>query len=191
MLNQAIPLETLGVPVLINYIKELETTYNQRIKELETSLKNVQNDYLILKETYDLLVYKRFARSAEQLIADKQPSLFTPEETNRQAPDTTDQETFEEIKSFTRRKKGRKAIDPQIPREERTIDIAESEKICACGAKMTRIGEETSEKLHIEPPRIYVEKTVRPKYACLSCEGTEDEAGKTVRVAPVEPAIIP
>jgi transposase len=36
-----------------------------------------------------------------------------------------------------------------------------------------------------------VEKTVRPKYACRCCEGTEDEEAPAVRIAPVEPAVIP
>ena len=41
----------------------------------------------------------------------------------------------------------RKAIDPDLPRVEETLDIPESEKVCACGEKMTKIGEETSERL--------------------------------------------
>jgi transposase len=36
-----------------------------------------------------------------------------------------------------------------------------------------------------------VEKTVRPKYACRCCEGTEDEDKPVVRMAPVPPSIIP
>ena len=56
---------------------------------------------------------------------------------------------------------------------------------------MTRIGEETSEKLVIMPPQIYVDQIVRPKYACRQCEGMEDEEEPAVRIAPVEPAIIP
>jgi len=78
-----------------------------------------------------------------------------------------------------------------LPRVEKIIDIEETEKTCGCGSKLTKIGEESNEKLHIIPPRIYVEKTIRPKYACRHCEGTEDEGKKTVRIAPVEPAIIP
>ena len=180
--HKAIQLETLD-PAIINYIKELETNYNLRLKESE-------NRYLELKERYDLLVYKRFARSAEQLLADKkQPLLFATEETSGKVKQ--EDYTFEKVKSHVRMKKGRKAIDPKIPREERIIDIAEEEKTCACGAKLTRIGEESSEKLHIIPPRIYVEKTIRPKYACRCCEGTEEEGKPTVRIAPVEPSIIP
>jgi transposase len=61
-----------------------------------------------------------------------------------------------------------------------------------CGAKLTKIGEEICEKLHIIPPSIYVEKIIRPKYACRECEGIETEGiEKTDRIAPVEPSIIP
>jgi len=56
---------------------------------------------------------------------------------------------------------------------------------------MNKIGEETSEKLEIIPQSIYVTKTIRPKYACPCCEGTEDEEEPAVKIAPVPPSIIP
>jgi len=144
-----------------------------------------------LKEQYDLLVYKRFARSAEQLLADeKQPQLFT-EETEQSKTNEENPEELETVKSFTRKKAGRKPLGANLQRRPRIIDISESEKTCACGAVLTRIGEEISEKLVIVPPEIYVDQIIRPKYACRSCEGTEDEDEPAVRIAPVEPSIIP
>jgi len=180
---------------VVDYIQDLQTNlekYKQQNHELQTSLTEYQHKYLEMKEQYDLLVYKRFARSAEQLQADeKQPLLFTAEaETTEEAK--AEQEELSEVKSYTRKKPGRKPLDPNLERREIIIDIAEEEKTCACGAKLTRIGEETSEKLHIIPMQIYVEKTVRPKYACRSCEGVESEGeAPTVRIAAVPPAIIP
>jgi transposase len=166
----------------------LDTTVINYIKELEASLKEYQNKYLAIKEQYDLLVYKRFARSAEQLIADKTQQLLFAEESKK--PETVTEEVTE-VKSYKRSKAGRKPIDPKIERREKIVDIAESEKTCACGAKLTRIGQETSEKLHIIPMVIYVEQTIRPKYACRECEGTENEDEPAVHIAPVPPAIIP
>jgi len=61
----------------------------------------------------------------------------------------------------------------------------------ACGAQITRIGEETSEKLEIIPQSIYVTKTIRPKYACRHCEGTENEDEPAVRIAPPPAVILP
>ena len=170
--------------------RQLET----RNKALETTiheLKEYHYKYLEIKEQYDLLVYKRFGRSTEQLLEDeKQPLLFR-EEAGKAETNEGKHEEFQSVRSFNRKKGGRKPLSANLTREERVIDIPESEKTCVCGAALTRIGEETSEKLHILPPRIYVEKTVRPKYACRQCEGTEDEENKTVRIAPVEPVIIP
>ena len=180
---------------VLAYIKELESNYEQRIKELENNyerrIKESEYKYLEIKERYDLLLYKRFGRSAEQLLADeKQPLLFTDESKETEKTNKGPNE-FTEIKSHKRNKGGRKPIDPKLRREEITIDIPESEKTCACGAKLSQIGAETSERLQIIPPKIYVEKIIRPKYACRHCEGTGDEGKPTVRIAPVEPTIIP
>ena len=141
MLNQTIQKEKLS-PEVINYIKELETNFAQRIKELETSHKQsyqqLYNEYLIVKEKYDLLVYKRFVRSAEQLLADdKQPLLFVEEAGEPETKEEKAQE-LETVKSFTRKKAGRKPISANIEHRERIIDIPESEKTCACGAALKR-----------------------------------------------------
>jgi transposase len=150
-----------------------------------------------LEEENKILIHKRFARSAEQIVADeKQGLLFSEEELKPQGEqkeeDAPDEKTeIQEIKSYKRRKAGRKPINSAIPCVEKIIDIAEDEKTCGCGAKLTKIGEETSEKLIIKPPVIEVEKTIRPKYACRHCEGTEDEGKPTVKIAPLPPCIIP
>ena len=170
-------------------VKEKETlpeNIRKYIEELER--KNVY-----LKEQLDLLLYKRFVRSAEQLMAEeKQPDLFT--EQGEQISDTVEEEAIEDvqdIKSYSRKKPGRKPIDPKLPRKETVLDIPEEEKQCACGADLVKIGEEVSEKLQIIPPRMYVERIIRPKYACHNCEGIEDEENATVRIAPVASSIIP
>ena len=69
-------------------------------------------------------------------------------------------------------------------------DIPEEEKVCACGCRLSRIGEEVSEKLDIVPQKIRVMRHIRPKYACRACEGVEDN-GPTVKIAPLPPQIIP
>jgi transposase len=144
---------------------------------------------LEVKEQLDLLTYKRFARSAEQILEDdKQQLLFTEGPEQTAAAELAERT---EVKAHSRKKGGRKPLDAKLTRKEIIVDIPESEKICACGAKLTKIGEETGEKLCIIPQQIFVERTVRPKYACRCCEGTEDEEKATVRTAPVVPAIIP
>jgi len=189
----AVRLMTADATVL-TYMEELTNTYEVKIKEIqnkyETRIKELELKNLELKEENSLLLYKKFARSAEQLAADeKQLLLFSEAGTTTSSEKKTVE--FIEVSSHKRNKKGRKALAAAIERREKIIDISESEKTCACGATMTRIGEETSEKLVIIPARIYVEKTIRPQYACRCCEGTEDEDRKVVRIAQAEPTLIP
>ena len=136
-----------------DYIRELEARYERRIIEIqskyEININELKNQYLEIKERYDLLVYKRFVRSAEELIDKSQQLLFNNEGEQFKPSLKAMPVEVEEVKSYNRKKRGRKAIDPNIPRTEKIIDIPESEKSCACGADLTRIGEETSEKLHI------------------------------------------
>jgi len=94
------------------------------------------------------------------------------------------------IPEHTRQKPKRKPLPPDLPRVEVIEDIDESEKVCACGATRSLIGEETCEKLDIVPAKIRVIRIIRLKYACKSCEGVETE-GPTVKIAPPPPQIIP
>jgi transposase len=188
-------------PEVREYIERQKAEAQSVIEELtgkhktaveENNLLKLQ--YLELKERYDLLLFKRFGRAAEQLLRDtKQPLLFEETKGTQESGENAAENTeTQEIKSYKRRSAtGRKPIDPAIPREDHVIDIPEEEKQCACGEEMEKIGEEVSERLHIEPPRIFVERIIRPKYACRKCEGTEDEEKPAVRIAPSPPSIIP
>jgi transposase len=94
------------------------------------------------------------------------------------------------VDSHNRRKPGRKALPPELPRVEVIHDLLESEKVCECGASLSCIGEEVCEKLDIIPARIQVIRHIRYQYACKSCEGIESEA-PAVKIAPAPPQIIP
>ena len=195
---------------VIDYIDEIKTGYENQIREYENQIKEskehfehqihklkneaieYQNKYLEIKERYDLEIYKRYMRSAEQIpVDDKQQSLFNSEEEPAETAGQDGEGEKTEVRTYHRMKRGRKPIDPRIRRETVIIDIPEEEKTCACGARLTKIGEETSEKLEFIPQRIYVKQVRRLKYACRSCEGTEDEERPAVRMAPVPPSIMP
>ena len=114
---------------------------------------------------------------AEQIIAESE-NADDPEET-------------EEIRSYERRKAKRKPLPEDLPRVQQIVDIPEEEKLCGCGAELSCIGEEKSEKLDIEPPRLRVIEQIRLKYACRTCEGSGDEENPAVRIAPVPATLIP
>ena len=139
-----------------------------------------------MKKVFKLELFKKYNRSSEQEIAaqillfDSEPELSPEDEPEKQ-----------EVSSYTKKKPGRKKINENLPREEILIDIPEEDKKCACGAELVKIGEEVSERIKVIPEQMWVERTIRPKYACKVCEGSGDEDKPAVRVAPVAPSIIP
>ena len=153
-----------------------------------------ENSYLssraaALEEQLRLLRNKIFGRRSEQLSAEelKLSGLFN--EAELPPPTAQQPEASVEVAAHRRAKPGRKPLPADLPREEVVHDIPEEEKKCSCcGAPLVRIGEETSEKLDIEPARMKVIRHIRPKYACKECEGAQSE--HPVKIAPVPAQII-
>lgn len=73
-------------------------------------------------------------------------------------------------------------LPKELPRIERVIEPESTLCPCGCG-EMTRIGEDRTERLDITPARFRVIATIRPKYACRSCQSG-------VVQAPAAPALI-
>jgi transposase len=150
--------------------------YESRIEFLEERLRLLQNEL--------------FRRSSEKRPVEEDPRqlhLFNEAEVSAEEKPVTEEI---EVPAHTRKKPKRKPLPEHLPRVEVIHDIAEEEKICACGATLSRIGEEVSEKLDIIPARVQVIRTIRPKYACKGCEGVESEGG-AVRIAEPPPEMIP
>ena len=60
-------------------VNEIKTHYEKEIHKLKIQAIGYQNKYLEVKEKYNVIIFRRFARSAEKIpIDDKQPLLFTP-----------------------------------------------------------------------------------------------------------------
>ncbi|MDX2495402.1 MAG: IS66 family transposase [Desulfuromusa sp.] len=142
-----------------------------------------------LEEEVRLLRQLLFAPKSEKLPVGKFPqlSLFDMPENLPEVDDTTD--TIVVPEHTRTKKKGRKKLPDNLPRFDRVHDIPEEDKICGCGCELSKIGEDVSEKLDIEPAKIRVIRHIRPKYACKNCEGLEDDT--SVKIAPVPPQIIP
>ena len=156
------------------------------LKQIIVSLQQ-QNDHL--QEMLRLLQNELFGRKSERHPAEDihQLPLFTPA-AEPVKPASVDEPI--EVKGHHRKKRGRKPLPANLPRIEVVHDISDEDKRCACGAALSRIGEETCEKLDHIPAKIRVIRHIRPKYACRSCEGVEDK-GPTVRIAPVPVQLIP
>lgn len=155
-------------------------------QEQKISFLQMENDRL--QDLIRLFQKQLFAPKSEARHAPVpgQMSLFEPDK----EPEPIVEEEKITVPAHARKKPGPKPLPEDLPRVEVIRDIPEEEKICACGAALSRIGEEVCEKLDYIPARIQVLRIIRPKYACKCCEGVEDE-GPTVKIAPPVVQLIP
>ncbi|MBC2717975.1 MAG: IS66 family transposase [Desulfobacteraceae bacterium] len=160
---------------LADFYTDLETKSQSRIDYLEERIRLLQN------ELFGRKTEKRQPPEPDQL----QLCLF--DEPDLPEPEKTDTIT---VPAHTRKKGDRKPLPKDLPRIDVIHDIDESEKICACGCRLSKIDEEVSEKLDIIPAKMQVIRHIRPKYACKNCEGVEDD-GPTVKIGPLPVQFIP
>ena len=169
-----------------DYVQSIEENWKQRSSTIDSSW---QERYSELEEQYKLLLIQKFCRKSEKSETEENQQLLFAEEPSSQEEAASEQQ--ETIKTYSRKKPGRKPIPDSLPREEVVIDIPEEDKHCACGHDLVRIGEETAERLQVILPKMWVERIVRPKYACRNCEGSGDEDKSAVSIAPPSVNIIP
>ena len=173
---------------------------NQKNKELEAEKKEKEElriENLRLQEELSSHLTHRFCSHSEK--ADKQPLLFDFEDENLIPSDSEIAETvasegpYKEIKvrEYIRRKCGRKAIDDSTPTKQIYHDIPEEEKVCACGCRLKKVGENSTKRLRIIPAKMYAVEDIYPKYACPNCEGSGDEDNPVFRQAPAVKYFIP
>src|SRR5512134_2095384 len=126
---------------------------------------------------YRLAQHRRFAASTEttvhqldlfaELLADALPDAAPP--TPVASPVEGDTDVRAPIVAGSRG--GRRPLPASLPRETVVHDLAEEQKACpCCGQPRAVIGEERSEQLAIEPPRLKVLQHIRFKYACPACQ---------------------
>ncbi len=157
--------------------------------ELKKIIARYEAEVHLLQEQVRHLYDKLFGRKSEKSrYGEESPQLmlFDMPEPD---PEATAEEPVE-VEKHTRRKKGRKPLPDNLPRVEIVHDIDEQQKVCHCGAKLSKVSEEVSEKLDIIPAVIQVVRHVRPKYSCKQCENAA-EKGATVKIAPVPVQLFP
>ena len=142
-----------------------------------------------LQDQVKMLSLRQFGPKSERFVPENpdQRSLFDEQEdaTSCDAPDED-----VEIKSYTRKKPGRKPLPDHLPRAEGTHDLSPDEKICACGCQLEQTGQDQSEELVFTPPEFKVIRHIRLKYVCKKCEGVESEGG-AIKTAPAPLKLIP
>ena len=168
---------SLPKDIVISLVNELEVKYQEKIHYLEEQLRLFKN------ELFGRSSEKRHAPHPDQL------PLFAGDDDPAVEGKPSSDDTIV-IAAHARKKRGRKALPKDLPRIDIVHDLSEEEKQCGCGLQKSCIGEEISEKLDYIPARLQVERHIRLKYACKSCEGVDDD-GPTVMIAPAPVQLIP
>ena len=142
----------------------------------------------LLQEKLKAFLRKLFDAKSEARGTDQKDLFFN--EAESLAPDASvvaeEESTGEiEIPAHKRKKRGRKPLDPNLPREIVRHELPESERICAHdGSPLVEIGVEVSEQLDIIPQQVRVIQHQRVKYACACCD-------QGIKVTPAPARIIP
>jgi transposase len=168
----------LDKEAIFSLVGDIETSYQEKIHYLEEQVRLLKNEL--------------FGRKSEKRYPgpdDRQLPIFDSGLTDDQPLENQKQDDSIVIATHHRKKRGRKPLPDNLPRVEIIHDLAEEEKICQCGDTLICIGSDTCEKLDYIPAKVQVERHIRYKYACKSCEGVEDD-GPTVKIAPAPPQLI-
>jgi hypothetical protein len=139
-----------------------------QLAELAEKLVALERENKILREENAILKQGRFGRSSERLDPG-QLALFHAEPAEMPAADAT-----VNVPGHERRKRGhgRAPFAEHLPRVTIECDVPQEERSCStCGKEMHSIGEDVSERGHVVPARIVVNRYVRRKYACSAGHG--------------------
>ena len=166
----------------------------QENERLKPKNQHLSERVMLLEEEVRWFKEQFFGRSSQKSSSDmnaEQKMLFNEAEVLAaiEAADAAHEACTTEIAAHKRKAHtgGREAIPAHLPRKDIVHDVPNETKHCehegACWC-MDRIGEEISERYHYESPKVWVERHVRPKWACGRCR-------QGVRIAPVPPHILP
>ena len=163
-----------------------------RILDLEGLNEQLAQRITQLEELFRLAQLKRFAPSSEKLqdrVFDEAEQIAATEPVEDDSDDSfaLPDTGLPEIDVPVGRKRGRKPLPAELPRQRIEYDLTPEQKVCPCCQNaLHRMGEETSEQLHIEV-KASVLQHVRFKYACRHCERNAERTPVAVAPMPVQP----
>src|SRR5690554_7751669 len=129
-----------------------------------------------LFEQFRLAIERRFGPSTEKYRVEQGDLLINEAEVAVDEADAAADETVTpapaaEPSQPAKRRGGRVALPPELPRVELIHELPEEARHCAGdGSALAVIGQEVSEELHVVPARVEVIRHIRFKYACPACE---------------------
>jgi transposase len=160
----------------------------KRNESLTGELRVTRTERDLLKEQLNKFKRQLFAASSEAAGQHQKDMFFNEAESLGAQAEPTAEETDDdkiEVPGHKRAKRGRRPLDPALPREVVRHELPESERVCPHdGAALREIGVEASEQLDIIPQQVRVIRHERVKYACPCCDSAMRLAARPAQVIP-------
>jgi transposase len=169
----------------------------EEIAALQKALASAKSELILVRTERDLLkerlnkfMRKIFAAKSEVSSQSQKDMFFNEAEAlGAQAQPAAQEEDGKDegidVPAHKRAKRGRKPLDPALPRSVVRHELPESERVCPHdGATLKEIGVEASEQLDIIPQQVRVIRHERVKYACPCCDGSLRLASKPAQIIP-------
>ncbi|MDB5730872.1 MAG: transposase [Variovorax sp.] len=157
-------------------------------ESLAGELRVTRTERDLLKEQLNKFKRQLFSASSEVAGQHQKDMFFNEAESLGAQAQPTAEETDDdkiEVPGHKRAKRGRRPLDPALPREVVRHELPESERVCPHdGAALREIGVEASEQLDIIPQQVRVIRHERVKYACPCCDGTVRLAARPAQAIP-------
>ncbi|MEY9166449.1 transposase [Sinorhizobium fredii] len=158
-----------------------------RIAALQAENRQLTERVVKLEEELALARLHRFAPRSEKHV----DRIFNEAE---QVADEDDSDVVDlpdtglpPVESATGKKRGRRPLPENLPRERVEYDLPDDQKACpCCSGRMHRMGEAVTEQLHIEV-KAKVLQNVRFKYACRHCDRTGINTPIVIAPMPAQP----
>lgn len=157
----------------------LQQALAQAIQERESltgELRITRAERDLLKEKLAKFTRQLFAASSEAVALQKDMFFNEAEDLGAQAgpavEETDDGGHKIEVPGHRRAKRGRKPLDPALPRQVIRHELPEDQRVCPHdGARLSEIGVQASEQLDIIAQQVRVIRHERVQYACPCCDG--------------------
>lgn len=166
----------------------------QALADLTGELRVTRAERDLLKEQLNKFRRQLFAASSE--VAGLQKDMFfnEAESLGKQAEPAAEESGNDsdgndgdkvDVPGHKRAKRGRKPLDPALPREVLRHELPEDERVCPHdGTALREIGVVVSEQMDIIPQQVRVIRHERVKYACPCCDGGIRLAARPAQVTP-------
>lgn len=172
-------------------LREALAQATKRSELLKGELVLVRTERDLLKERLNKFMRKVFCAKSEISSQSQKDMFFNEAEVLGAQAQPATQEDLDsddegkDVAAHKRAKRGRKPLDPALPRHVVRHELPESERVCPHdGSSLKEIGVEASEQLDIIPQQVRVIRHERVKYACPCCDGALRLAPKPAQVIP-------